>query len=322
MKWMLRAVLAVAGIWALAWFFAAQWLKATTEDWFAAQEAQGIVAEHGGLSVQGFATRLDLNVTAPHFAGTGWDWQAPFAQVLMMAWKPWHVLAVVPGGQKLTLGGQVLRLDTSKIEASLHMAPEAGFAPREFRVEWPELTVSSDKGWTISTVRVFGAAQATGDQALKLWLQADDLTLPSGSDLGGLGPKIAYLRFDARLPLSAPLTWETPMIEAFDLRTLDISWGSLEVEGSGILTADPMGQAEGQIEFRIKGWQALPDAAIGLGLIQPGMRGGLMGALEGMSQSGEDPAELVLPLVMREGSMALGPIPLGPAPQLPWDYRQ
>ncbi len=316
LKWVLRAGLVLAAVWAVAWFVVAREVKARVADWFAQQEAQGLVAENTGLSVAGFLDRFDLTVTDPHFAGTGWDWQAPFGQVFAMFWKPWHLIGVLPGGQKLTLGDQVLTLDAPKIEGSLRMAPEAGFDPREVRVEWEKIAVSSSKGWAISTAHVLGAAQETADQALKLWLQADDITLPEGSNLGGLGPKIANLRFDARLPLAAPMTWEAVQVQGVEVRTLDLSWGKLELEGSGQLAADPQGQAEGQIELRIKGWQAIPDAAIGLGLIQPGMRGGLMGALEGLAQAGDDPAELVLPLVMKAGRMALGPIPLGPAPYL------
>ena len=317
MKWILRFALALAGIWALVWFLAAQALRQGVEDWFAGQEAQGLVAEHQGIAVKGFAYRFDLTVDQPHFAGTGWDWQAPFAQVFAMAWKPWHVIAVLPGGQKLTLGDQVLTLDTPKVEASLRMAPESALPPREARLEWESLGVSSSQGWTISTARLFGAAVQTEDQALKLWLQVDDLMLPEGSDLGGLGPQVKSLRFDARLPLGAPLAWEDePLIQGADIRNLDLSWGGMELEGSGVLSADPNGQAQGTLTLRITGWQALPDMGIDLGLIQPGLRGGVMGALQGMADAGEDPAELVLPLVMKDGRMSLGPIPLGPAPYL------
>lgn len=317
MKWVMRGLLAAGLLWALAWFFVAQQLKGAAQDWFAAQEAQGIVAETEGLTVQGWPYRFDLTADRPHFAGTGWDWQAPFAQVLAMAWKPWHVIAELPGGQKLTLDSQVLTLDTERVEASLRMAPESGLPPREVRVEWPDLVVTSSKGWRIATARVLGAAQATPDQALKLWLQLDDLDLPEGSDLGGLGARLAHIRFDARLPLLEPLTWESaPRFAAMELRTLDIAWGGLDLEGSGQVTAYAEGQAQGRIELRIRGWQALPDVAVGLGLIAPGLRGGVMGALEALSLQGDDPQELILPLVLQGGQMVLGPLPLGPAPYL------
>jgi hypothetical protein len=317
MKWILRIGLALAGLWAVAWFFAAQALRQGAEDWFAGQEAQGLVAENAGIAVRGFAYRFDLTVDQPHLAGTGWDWQAPFAQVFAMAWKPWHVIAVAPGGQRLTLGDQVLTLDTPKIEASLRMAPQADLPPREARVEWESLGVTSSQGWTLSTAHLLAAAVQAEDQALKLWLQVDDLTLPEGSDPGGLGRQVSNLRLDARLPLDAALAWDIePVMQGLELKTLDLTWGKLDLEGAGVLSSDPNGQAQGTVTLRIKGWQALPDVAIDLGLIQPGLRGGIMGALEGMSQAGEDPAELVLPLVLQDGRMSLGPIPLGPAPYL------
>lgn len=317
MKWLMRGLLALGMIWGGLWFVVAHYIKGAVAEGLAAQEAQGLVAESAGISVQGWPYRFDLTLDQPHVAQTGWDWQAPFVQVLAMAWKPWHLIAVLPGGQKLTLPDQVLTLDTPRVEASLRMAPETALPPREARVEWPSLTLTSSQGWSVATGHVLGAAQETPDQALKLWLQVDDLTLPAGSDLGGLGPKIANLRFDARLPLAAPLTWEgAAAIQGVEVRTLDLAWGSLDLEGSGRLVADGNGQAEGRIDLNVKGWQAIPDAAIGLGLIAPGMRGGLAGALEGLAEAGADPAVLALPLVMQGGQMMLGPIPLGAAPYL------
>ena len=71
------------------------------------------------LGISGFAYRFDLTIDRPHFAQTGWDWQAPFAQIFAMAWKPWHLIAILPGGQTLTLPDQSLTIETPKIEASL-----------------------------------------------------------------------------------------------------------------------------------------------------------------------------------------------------------
>lgn len=317
MRWLTRILLVLGLLWAGAWFLLAHQLKVEVVARLAEQEAAGLVAETGGLSVQGWPYRFDLTLDHPHFAGTGWDWQAPFVQVLAMAWKPWHVIAAIPGGSRVTLPGQVLTLDTSRIEGSLRMAPEAGLPPREARVEWQDLAVTSSKGWTISTAHSLAAAQETADQALKVWLQIDDLHLPQDSDLGGLGPVIASVRFDARLPLVAPLTWERmPQFDSAEIRTLDLSWGSLDLEGTGRVTADPTGRAEGEITFHVTGWQALPDAAVQAGLIPPGMRGAFAGALQGMAEAGGDPAVLTLPLTLKDGRMTLGPLPLGEAPYL------
>lgn len=317
MRWMLRLAIGVAVLWALAWVAGAHLTKTRAEAWFAEQQAKGLVAEHGGISVAGFATRFDLTIQAPHLAETGFDWQAPYAKIYAMAWKPWHVIAALPGGQELTVAGQRLTLDTPMIQASLRMEPRSGLPPREAVVEWDKLSVTSERGWAVSTGRVLGAAEATPDQALRLWAQADQVTLPQGSDMGGLGPVIESFRFDARLPLAAPLEWDgDAAIEGVEVRTLDLTWGTLDLEGSGTLSADPQGQAEGEIALKIRGWRALPDLAIDLGLILPGMRGGLMGAFEGLAKAGTDPEELVLPLRFAGGVVSLGPIPLGPAPYL------
>lgn len=316
MKWMFRLGITVAVIWAAAWFLGAHLIRDAAGRWFAEQEARGLVAEHGGIAVQGFATRFDLVVTSPHLADTGFDWTAPFVQVKSMIWKPWHLIAALPSDQRLTVAGQVLTLETPAIEASLRMAPQAGFPPREAVLEWESLGVTSDRGWSLSTAKVLAAAQATPDQALRLWLQADDLTLPETSDPGGLGRVVQLLRLDARADLAAPLTWEAVQVSTLEVRALDLTWGSLRVSGEGRLVADAQGRAEGEVVLEITGWQALPDLAIDLGLIQPGLRGGLMGGLQGLADAGEDPLRLSLPLRFAGGAVSLGPIPLGPAPYL------
>lgn len=312
MKALMRILLALALLWAVAWFILAREIETRVTRWFAETSAAGMVAEKDGIGISGFAYRFDLTIDRPHFAQTGWDWQAPFAQIFAMAWKPWHLIAILPGGQTLTLPDQSLTIETPKIEASLRMAPEAALPPREARLEWPEVSVTSSQGWTLAMGHLLAAAQVTPDQAVKLWLQADDILLPEGSDIGGQGRNVTHLRLDARLPLAAPLTWERAAFSGFTLRSFEMQWGKLGVEGEGSLQADAMGRAEGQIDLRFSQWRALPDMAIELGLIPPGLRGALMGGLEPLAE-GE---ELTLPLIAKDGALSLGPIPLGPAPYL------
>ena len=121
MRALLGIVLAVAGLWAGYWWVGSSAVERGAVDWFAAQEAKGMVARNGGIAVSGFPNRFDLTVTAPELANPaqGIGWSAPFAQVFAMTWKPWHIIAALPQEQTLRLPGQDVTITSTRLPASI-----------------------------------------------------------------------------------------------------------------------------------------------------------------------------------------------------------
>ena len=112
---------------------------------------QGRVATNRGVSVQGFPNRFDLTVTDLHLADpvTGFGWDAPFAQVFSMTWKPWHLIGALPNSQTVTLPDQVIELASTKLQGSLKLVPGAALALDGVVVDGADLVATSSLGWVL-----------------------------------------------------------------------------------------------------------------------------------------------------------------------------
>lgn len=331
MRVLLWVTVIAAVLWSGYWLIGSRAVERGTEGWFAGQAALGITAGNGGIAVRGFPNRFDLTVTAPSLAdpqsGTGWS--APFAQVFAMTWKPWHLIAALPEGQVITLPGQTLTLGGQGMRGSLLLHPSGDLGLQEAVVEGSEVRLGSTLGWNLAVGRIVAsmAEDATRANAYRIGLAAKALRPASAAP--GLPEEVEAVHLDATLQLSAPLGFavaaSAPMVQEITLREGRLVWGGLRIAAEGRLVAGAAGLAEGTITIRVEGWRELPGALVALGLVPEELRLTFARGAEQLAAEGADPQVLVLPLVLAEGRMRLGPIPLGPAPPLDFsggDQRQ
>ena len=125
MRFILWFGLVLGVLWGGYWFVGSSAIRSGATQWFADSAAQGLIAENGGITVSGFPSRFDMTVTTPRLTdlASGWGWKAPFAQILSMTWKPWHVIAVLPQDQEIDGPDQRIALTNSKMSASLRVEP-------------------------------------------------------------------------------------------------------------------------------------------------------------------------------------------------------
>lgn len=323
-RYLLWLVLGLGLVWGGYWFVGARAVEQQARDWFEEQKARGLVAENDGIAVAGFADRFDLTVTGVHLADpdSGWGWQAPFAQVFAMTWKPWHLIAALPHDQVITVpGGQKVTLTSSRLMASLLVSPTPALPLRRAVVEGEGLSFASDAGWSLSADKTVLAAEGLTSPANSLRLGADltRVTLPASlSAVADLGPVLASLHLDAAVTLSQPIdrNLDRPELRDLTLTLAHAVWGPLELSAAGHLAPDANGLAEGKIDLDLKGWRSLPAVAVALGLVPPENEVTVQRVLEFLSKTGPDPDTLHLPVTFKSGQMALGPVQIGPAPRL------
>ena len=318
--------LALGVLWGGYWFVGSTVVERAVNQWFASETAQGLTATQEGISVAGFPNRFDLTITKPHLAdpATGWGWQAPFAQVLSMTWKPWHVIAVLPPDQELDAPDQKVSLHSSRMIASVRVAPSTDLGLEEVVVEGHDLLAKSDLGWQVGTKSaVFALARdATRQNAQHLGLDVTDLApAPQLTQLlPELGPNVSTIHLDATLLLTAPLDRhlaETPLaLNSVLLTDFEVKWGELNISAKGQVDRATDGFASGKIDLRIENWRTIPALVVALGLVEPGMADTLTNGIAVLANSGPDPKVLNLPLIFADGRATLGPIPLGRAPML------
>ncbi|MGV8988436.1 MAG: DUF2125 domain-containing protein [Cypionkella sp.] len=324
MRYILWLCLALGILWGGYWFVGSRAIEQSVTAWIADQQAAGLVAENSGIAVEGFADRFDLTVSNPHFADplSGWGWKAPFAQVLAMTWKPWHLIAALPHTQEVDLAdGQKITVGSTRLMASLLLRPSLALGFTRAVVESEGLTLSSDAEWTAAAEKTVLAVEndATRKNTLHLGADITSLTLPETiSQVPELGGTMAMVHLDASVSLSQPidLNMMNPQVLAASLKALHIAWGTLDLTAEGQIKPDAQGFAEGKIDLHLKGWRSVPAVVVALGLVPPQNEVTVQRMLEYLAAASPDPEVLSLPLTFSEGYMSLGPLPLGPAPQL------
>lgn len=328
MRALLVVVLVVSGLWAGYWFLGAQAMERGVTGWFAAQEGGPLQAEHQGIAVAGFPNRFDLTVTAPRLADTaaGLGWQAPFAQVFMMTWKPWHIIATLPNEQTLSLAGQDIALASASFQASAVLVPGTDLTLDRSALAVDTLTLTSSAGWDVAAATLRLGQRRAPDRAaaqevaLELTTLSPPAAMTASLSSADLPERIDLVRIDSVLGLSAPIDRHlgtTPLaLQDITLREGLIRWGDLVLSASGTLTPAADGTPEGRIDLRVENWRKLVPLFLAAGVIQPTQSDAVTRALELLAQQGGNPDVLPLPLTFQKGWMSLGPLPLGPAPQI------
>ena len=319
-------VLALGVLWGGYWFVGSTALQKGVETWFTDQVAQGRIATSSKIEVHGFPNRFDLTVTDVHLADpvTGIGWDAPFAHVLSMTWKPWHLIAALPNTQTITLPDQVIGLASSKLQGSLKLVPGAALALDGIVVDGVDLVATSSLGWVVKAARAELAtrqnASLTNGHEVNVTLTGlvpDSALMARAPGLPGL---IDLAQVDLVAGFSAPIDRfagkSRPEATTVVVKDATVRWGDLVVTAKGAVVADGNGLAEGRVNIHIEGWQKLVPVAVAMGLIKAEVAPTVEKMMRLFAQQSADGKSLDLPLVMTAGRMSLGPIPLGPAPRM------
>lgn len=335
MRKLIVLLLVLVALWSGYWYAASRLVRQGVEEFFANAADQGLEAEKTGFTLQGYPNRIDLTVEGLKLSdpASGFAWQAPFAQVFAMTWKPWHIIAAFAPEQVVTLPDQALTVTSQDLMASLRARPSTDLPLAEARLAGTSLTLVSDQGWTVGL----------GDFALGLRAQPDfgPSDYEFGFDLAPMSPDPAFLAAVRSvtipdLPASdLPDTIDTlsssilltftaaldrhmgdtnPLLTRIDIGNVSMVWGVLEVSASGAVEADAQGYAAGKVTVTVRNWDRLPALLVAAGAIKPEMAPTIVKAMQALAAQSDDLTVLTLPLTLTEGQMSFGPFPLGPAP--------
>lgn len=335
MRKLLFLILLGAASWSGYWFAGSSAIRNGAEEWFADQARAGMVAEKTGLTVAGYPNRFDLTVEGLRLADpkSGIGWQAPFAQVFAMTWKPWHIIAALPPEQVVTLPDQTVTLMSKDLMGSVRAKPSTDVPLAEARVAGASLALASDLGWTLGlgdfTVGLraepalgpatyefgFDLAPLIPDPGFVAAVKA--VTIP---DLppSDLPDQVDALWGSVFLTLSAPLdryaSEAPPYLTRVEIKQLTFAWGQMAATASGLVEADGNGYAAGKVTVDITNWNRLPAVLVALGVVKPEVAPTVAKGMQALAAQTPDPTVLTLTLTLADGRMSFGPFPLGPAP--------
>jgi hypothetical protein len=261
----------------------------------------------------------------------GWAWEAPFVDILTLAWAPNAAILALPPGQTIATPGGRARLDASPLRASLRFGAGASLPLLAFSAEAGAVRVFAEDGWQagadLLTTHVRRLDESTNPaHAYALYAEATAVELPQPlraliDPLTVLAPVADSFVLDARATLDGPLDRTAvegryPGVEHLRLERAALRWGTLALEASGALTADARGRAEGRLDVRAENWRALLEALVRGGVIGREVAGALEFALAFLERPGAEGGIIEVPVSFGGGAAAIGPVTIGAAPRL------
>ena len=107
-----------------------------------------------------------------------------------------------------------------------------------------------------------------------------------------------------------------PQPTRIDLRLAEAAWGPLQISLSGGMDVDTAGVPEGQVTVRAENWREMLRMAQSAGALPEPVVQTAERALGFLAGLGGNPEALDVQLNLTGGRIAIGPVPLGPAPRL------
>ncbi len=327
-------VLIIAALgWGGYWFVGVTALERGLTAWFDERRAEGWQADYTRLNVSGFPNRFDttiegLELADPH---SGLAWSTPFFQFFALSYKPGHIIAIWPNNQVISTPREQITINTDRMRASLVFNQGTDLNLNRSSLELEAMHLTSTGGWSSTleygrlAVRQTGEGAEGSEHTYDLFFEAKGITpavgflkpLENAALLPGI---IEGMSIDAEVAFDAP--WDRfaierarPQISRIDLKLLQADWGKLDLWMAGELAVDAAGIPSGQITIKAKNWREMVGLAHQAGLLPEALLPSVEKALSFLAGLSGDKSTLDTTLTFRGGYIALGPVPIGPAPR-------
>lgn len=280
------------------------------------------------MTTRGFPSRfdttfIDLEIYNPDARVR---WETPLFQLLALSYQPNNVRAYFPPEQQITVDGEEFTLFTSQMVARGQVSASTTLAFQQAELEMLNPRLRTEEGAELALARLFAAMRLTPDtdQTYDVFFEARSIVLPEDIrnmvDVGNQQPPIIQsLRLDSDVTMTGPLELnggDVGQIETLSIREFAFEWGEISVSAIGDLTPDTSGVINGSITLSARNWQQALDLAVAAGAIPEDRRLLLVGIINSLDETPHIPDTLTATLMITNGQMALGPLPLGTAPRL------
>lgn len=326
MRLMLWIIAGLTALYCGYWAVASRAIRDEAGAMLAAMRAEG-TADAAAIEVAGFPARFDVTLEAPRFAspGGGFRWAAPELRLYTLAYRPQHVIAVLPPEQTLVLGAEPIRVTSAEFSASAVFGLAETVPLDHAQTVGRAVVLAAESGWGLAAEEIRAAVRRSeGENEQRIGVELLGLTLSglpaelvtAGGTLPARGERF---HLDATLGLNRPLDRFALAgdlgLRSAEITALSLDWGPARLSGQGRLTLSPAGVPEGRVDLSLRNWREVLRLAVALGLLRPETAPTVERAAEGLARIGGDAEVLTLPLVFAGGRMSLGPVPLGPAPR-------
>jgi hypothetical protein len=321
------AVLAVA--WSGWWAVASTGLRGGVQAWIDARAAEGWQAEVSDIEGGGFPLQLRAGLTDLALADpeAGLAVQTARIDIAAPAWWPGDVVVTLDDGPMLVaspLGRNTVVMQDGRMALNLHpgtaLKLEAmGWTSGPWSVATPGGPLAQADDLTLTMTQTQGAAYdlvasatgfAPGDGARQ------GLRLPDGFPRAFDSLQVqAAVTFDTEWDRSA-LDTRRPQPRQITLHRAEAHWGLMQINIAADLIVDANGTPEGIVALQAQNWRSILDLAEASGTLPAALRRQAEGVLQALAGASGNENSLDVTLTLRGGVIALGFIPLLPAPRI------
>ena len=327
---LLKFATVAAILWSLFWTVTGYGIRSGIEGWFAARSDRGWQVEYSAISGGGYPllhqTRIDQPMLADPASGLAWS-AAWLSLESPGIWPGRQTLRVAPDPQRLSYFDQTSEIAAKDLEARLDLAPGVALELRELALESDIWRIRQQGSELIGADSLLlGMVQTDQPESYRVDLQASGFR-PGRAirQIMGAAPDVPdqfdtlavdmNVRFDRAWDRQA-LEERRPQPRHISLKQAEAHWGPMRLRAAGELDVSDQGIPTGALNLRAENWRqmlhmARVSRAVPSGAVDAAEQ--VLGMLAGL---GGNPADLDIQINFRDGFVALGPLPLGPAPRL------
>ncbi len=329
MRLLTKLIVAIAALWSAYLFGAGYLARGGIQAWFEARQTEGWQAEFSAISTGGYPFDLITQLDTPMLADpeTGAAWRADLLTLESPAiWPGAMTVRFAQTPQTLAYLDQTVSLTATDMLAELHLAPGSSLELERMALTSGPWTVNGAGPLMAADTLVVSMTQQDVAETYDIEISAD--AFAPGEGLRGvlrgadqLPGTLETLRMEATVTFDKP--WDRAALEEvrpqprkIHLRLADAQWGQLRLQSAGELTMDDVGTPTGKIAIKADNWRDMLNMAEASGALSSSLRQSAETVLNLLAGLGGNPDALDLTLTFEDGFVSLGPLPLGPAPQI------
>jgi hypothetical protein len=317
----LIALALLLGADAAIWYWVTGQMLTAIADWQATTAARGLRVQYAPPQRAGWPFSAEIQLPAVTIDAGLASWQGGMVRLNLSPLQPTTLAIAVSGPQSLRLGGwPPVAIEAHRLDAIMPLN-----GPRQVIVDASGITASLPAG----SLEIGLLAARVDDGGVQI--DASHLVI-TGAHLpfGGAIDRVAgHLRATVPLPAEvansgvldpaqAAAAWHhaNGMIVLSDAA---IRWGQLDAQGHFTTGLDDGLQPTGEGSIHLTGYREAIDALTRAGTISRNTGRVAETLLDMMSTSAAgDPPTVDVPLTLRDGTLAMGAIPLARLPRLAW----
>lgn len=330
MRLVLRLALLICLLWSGWWAVASYGLSQGIEGWLDARRAEGWQADVSEVASAGFPTRIaktlhDLALADPD---TG---VAVMLDDLTIStathWPGYAEVALPQTPIRLAVPGAKSQMQVADGRLSLDLHPGTDLELSRLAAETGAWSLSRDTG-VLLQADALQVAMEQGDVAEAYAFRLDAPNAAPGAVLRERlrvpeAWPIAFDQFALAADVTFDLPWDRSAVEAqrpqprvIKLHLAEAIWGDLRLKLAADLSVDAQGVPEGTANIQAQNWQVMLELAARAGLLPPALKEQAERGLSTLASLNGNPETLDVQINFAGGYMAVGFIPIGPAPRL------